>query len=622
MSEEYDSEYTDESEEELASSSKKIAVEDDESYEEDDYTDEEEDEYTIEKRNQLTQLFKLFDEDGNGTINIDELEKAMKGYGKAVTRDEVLRILKEADSNNDGVIDFREFSILMGPTFEQYYKTYHNPSVVMRQLENAFALFDFKNDGTITTKEFRQLFDQMATSTETGYVGADVDPKEVDKIVKMADRDDNGTVSLVDFKKLLKDNDGAVLKQIMYMMRPSPIDYLKSFENMPESFRKSILHRKLVDGSQSPSQYLKPMLSESGLRALDLRLDALSGQLLPRNLKHHHTFRLSLVQARGIPMPETTEDILARKIYICLHDGIGFVSNVYEIPAIWHPTRADEWQFNLNHANNKIAICTLTNNIDLKLIFEFVIVTKKQSGSSNEITCGNAVVDLMRENIDTVERVFIKFVTGGTILNPVQIASTDIKSKRKDIAGKLAQAIRGKPKPELETRIRRILTPVDERVSYLTCPLDFIASTETITVLSIYRAILAHKLLIEKSSGDTDHKVREVIDPALVWFPKMLDDPDLWEIFMKRWHAVHKSLLKKNASQSDVQQQFLSLVREIYPALHSMYKPHYQYSGSKNIRAEFYRTFCENTLDNLCKNDSVYKPFDVRDAVFNFDMFR
>jgi Ca2+-binding EF-hand superfamily protein len=599
--------------------------EDDSEYEED-YDSEltnEDDEYRKEKATQLRQLFDLFDEDKNGTISAEELEKAMKGYGKALSRDDVLKMMKQADANNDGVIDFKEFTQLMGSTFESYYKTYHNPEVVLRQFENAFQLFDINNDGMITTKEFCLVFEQMATSTETGFVGAMLEPSEIEKLVKIADSNDIGEVSLIEFKKILKDNNGVVLKNVMRMMRPSPIDYLNSFANMPASFRKSILHRKLVDGSQSPSQYLKPMLSESGLRALDLRVDANSGQLYPRNLTHHHTYRLSLVQARGIPMPETTIDIIARKIYISLHDGADFVCNVYSIAAMWHPARADEWQFNLNHAQNKIAICTKSNNIDLKLVFEFVIVNKKQSGKTHEITCGNAVMEIMRDGIDTIERSFTKFVTGGTVLQPVQIATTDIKSERRDVAGKLAQIVKGKPKPELIIRIRRIVNPVDDRVSYLTCPLDFIASTETINVVGLYRTILAQKLLVESSQlgdGQGDIKICEIVAPALVWFPKILDDPDLWDIFMKKWNERYARIRKQNAKV--IQDEFLSTVNEMYPVLHSVYLPHQQFSGAKNVRSQFLRDYSDTPVANLCKNDSIYKPFDIKDAVYGFDMFR
>lgn len=60
----------------------------------------------------LTAAFKLFDTDGNGTISKDELTHVLSTSGQ-ITPDLIEDILKQADENDDGEINFNEFCNLM-----------------------------------------------------------------------------------------------------------------------------------------------------------------------------------------------------------------------------------------------------------------------------------------------------------------------------------------------------------------------------------------------------------------------------------------------------------------------------------------------------------------------------
>lgn len=60
----------------------------------------------------LTAAFKLFDTDGNGTISPSELKSVLCSSGK-ISDETVEEILKQADENNDGEIEFDEFCKLM-----------------------------------------------------------------------------------------------------------------------------------------------------------------------------------------------------------------------------------------------------------------------------------------------------------------------------------------------------------------------------------------------------------------------------------------------------------------------------------------------------------------------------
>lgn len=59
---------------------------------------------------QLKQLFKMFDRDGNGFITAAELAQTMAKLGHALTVEELTGMIKEADADGDGMISFDEFS--------------------------------------------------------------------------------------------------------------------------------------------------------------------------------------------------------------------------------------------------------------------------------------------------------------------------------------------------------------------------------------------------------------------------------------------------------------------------------------------------------------------------------
>ncbi|XP_008800092.1 probable calcium-binding protein CML18 [Phoenix dactylifera] len=59
---------------------------------------------------QLRQLFKMFDRDGNGFITAAELAHSMAKLGHALTAEELTGMIKEADTDGDGRISFQEFS--------------------------------------------------------------------------------------------------------------------------------------------------------------------------------------------------------------------------------------------------------------------------------------------------------------------------------------------------------------------------------------------------------------------------------------------------------------------------------------------------------------------------------
>ena len=62
---------------------------------------------------ELLEAFKVFDRDGNGYITSHELRHIMTNLGEGLTPEEVEEMIREADLDNDGQIDYDEFVKMM-----------------------------------------------------------------------------------------------------------------------------------------------------------------------------------------------------------------------------------------------------------------------------------------------------------------------------------------------------------------------------------------------------------------------------------------------------------------------------------------------------------------------------
>ena len=70
----------------------------------------------------LLAAFKTFDKDGSGKISADELRQMMHTLGERLTDDEIEEMIREADVDGDGQIDYQGRLIKQKPerTLERY----------------------------------------------------------------------------------------------------------------------------------------------------------------------------------------------------------------------------------------------------------------------------------------------------------------------------------------------------------------------------------------------------------------------------------------------------------------------------------------------------------------------
>ncbi|KAK3936687.1 hypothetical protein QBC46DRAFT_394370 [Diplogelasinospora grovesii] len=62
---------------------------------------------------ELINAFKVFDQDGSGTISTEELRNVLRSLGENLTDAELDEMIHLADENGDGQIDYQEFAKIM-----------------------------------------------------------------------------------------------------------------------------------------------------------------------------------------------------------------------------------------------------------------------------------------------------------------------------------------------------------------------------------------------------------------------------------------------------------------------------------------------------------------------------
>ena len=100
-------------------------------------------------------VFDMFDVDGDGTISAKELATVMRTLGQNPTEEEIENMIKEADKDGNGEVDFEEFCILMAKRSQET-----EPD---EELMEVFQLFDKNGDGIIDYRDLKEIFVELGT---------------------------------------------------------------------------------------------------------------------------------------------------------------------------------------------------------------------------------------------------------------------------------------------------------------------------------------------------------------------------------------------------------------------------------------------------------------------------
>lgn len=153
---------------------------------------------------ELHQAFKLFDTNGDGLIEVNELIEIMKSFGRNPTAEEAQDIINEYDVDRDGFIDFSEFKTMMskGNTSSSSNSNQNSSKkekTVDDHIEAAFSLFDMDGNGRIDFEEMKTVFKNL---------GEDMRESEVKELFNEADLDGDGFIDKEEFINIYNSIEG------------------------------------------------------------------------------------------------------------------------------------------------------------------------------------------------------------------------------------------------------------------------------------------------------------------------------------------------------------------------------------------------------------------------------
>ncbi|KAI8146169.1 calmodulin-like protein [Fennellomyces sp. T-0311] len=67
----------------------------------------------VDTQAEMREAFSVFDRDGNGLISVSELRKVMDSFGEHLTQMELDQMIREADIDGDGNINYDEFTKML-----------------------------------------------------------------------------------------------------------------------------------------------------------------------------------------------------------------------------------------------------------------------------------------------------------------------------------------------------------------------------------------------------------------------------------------------------------------------------------------------------------------------------
>ena len=133
-------------------------------------------------------IFDIFDNDGDNTINPEELRDVMKSLGYELSEDDIEEmisdLLKNQPNRTDKSINMKDFTIMMN-------KRRKNADLVEEYTE-AFRVFDHEDTGKLKIDEMMQIMNQF---------GEDVTKEEIAYMFNDADVDGD---KLIDYRRFIR----------------------------------------------------------------------------------------------------------------------------------------------------------------------------------------------------------------------------------------------------------------------------------------------------------------------------------------------------------------------------------------------------------------------------------
>ncbi|XP_041361658.1 calmodulin-2/4-like [Gigantopelta aegis] len=134
--------------------------------------------------------FQAIDRNKNGYITETDLKEVVHLLGQNMSDRDITDMMRKADKNGSGNIEFEEFVEMLAPRFKE-------KDEVEREMKEAFQMFDTDGDGFINERELRVALTR---------VGEALTDAQVQDVFRDADKDGDGRISYDEFAKYICSN--------------------------------------------------------------------------------------------------------------------------------------------------------------------------------------------------------------------------------------------------------------------------------------------------------------------------------------------------------------------------------------------------------------------------------
>ena len=131
-------------------------------------------------------VFDMFDKDKDGLISIKQLGDIMRILGAAPSKIELDNLIYNLESNNNNLISFDNFLILLKNKLENQDSE--------EDIINEFRKLDKNGNGKITESDLRNLMSKYENPLSN---------EEIEEIIKEANVDSNNEIDYINFTKIL-----------------------------------------------------------------------------------------------------------------------------------------------------------------------------------------------------------------------------------------------------------------------------------------------------------------------------------------------------------------------------------------------------------------------------------
>ncbi|XP_022775692.1 probable calcium-binding protein CML25 [Durio zibethinus] len=142
--------------------------------------------FTQTQLQELEEVFKKFDVNGDGKISSSELASIMGSLGQRPSDEELQNMIKEFDADGDGFINFKEFVELNTKGVDS--------DEVLENLKDAFSVYDIDGNGSISPEELHEVLKSL---------GDECSIAECREMISGVDNDGNGMIDFEEFKVMM-----------------------------------------------------------------------------------------------------------------------------------------------------------------------------------------------------------------------------------------------------------------------------------------------------------------------------------------------------------------------------------------------------------------------------------